>query len=249
MKQSGLGRAVALFALVLTLSGLFSLHMSGQLDRPSDVLAVQDLTFSTPSGSVFTNMTISGLLEIGTLALVFHPSGEVVTPSLLILFSMTTIAAEKRSERNIKLRDRVMMEIESNPGIHLRELQRTLDCAMGALQYHLQNLETEGAVTSLRIGNTRHIFPVDYSMDEQLMRFTALARNPVVNAIVRECSATSMVTQATLSRNLNIEKSLVSYYTNILVEAGVLRTIRVFGRERPLMLSDWALSVLPVVGL
>ncbi|MHA2192625.1 MAG: winged helix-turn-helix transcriptional regulator, partial [Candidatus Thorarchaeota archaeon] len=57
------------------------------------------------------------------------------------------------------------------------------------------------------------------------------------------------ITQAELSRTLSVDKSLVSYYVSGLVDADILKTIRVFGREKPLVISDWARSSIISLGL
>ncbi len=157
------------------------------------------------------------------------------------VIAIGTVSVERREERRVqKLRDRVLNEIADNPGIHLRELHRIIGCAMGALQYHLRILEQDGQVISLRHGNVRHIFTPDYSSDEKVMLLTALARNPTVGSILTECAANGQTTQAIISRTLDVDKSLISYYISGLLDADILRSVKVFGREKPVLLTDWA---------
>jgi predicted transcriptional regulator len=164
--------------------------------------------------------------------------------------ALGTVSVERREDRRLqKLRDRVVFEVAENPGIHLRELHRIIGCAMGALQYHLKFLEQEGQVVSLRYGNVRHIFSSDYSPDEDVMRLTAIARNPTVGQILTECAKNGQTTQAEISRTLEVDKSLISYYVSGLLKADILRTVKVFGREKPVLLTDWARSVIDVQGI
>ncbi len=161
-----------------------------------------------------------------------------------------TVSVERREDRRLqKLRDRILNEVTDNPGIHLRELHRIIGCAMGALQYHLRFLEQDGLVTSLRNGNVRHIFTPNYSSDEKVKLLTALARNPTVGSILGECAANGQTTQAVISRTLNIDKSLISYYISSLLEADILRSVKVFGREKPVLLTDWARTAIDCQGL
>lgn len=163
---------------------------------------------------------------------------------------ISTVSIERRDDRRLqKLRDRIIVEVAENPGIHLRELHRIIGCAMGALQYHLKFLEEEGLVVSLRYGNVRHIFLNDYSTDENVMRLTAIARNPTVGQILSECAKNGQTTQAEISRTLEVDKSLVSYYVSGLLKADILRTVKVFGREKPVLLTDWARTVIDVQGI
>ncbi|MFW9980769.1 MAG: winged helix-turn-helix transcriptional regulator [Candidatus Thorarchaeota archaeon] len=167
-----------------------------------------------------------------------------------IALAIGTVSIDRREDRRIqKLRDRVAFEVAANPGIHLRELHRIIGCAMGALQYHLRFLEQDGQVISLRVGNVRHIFSPDYSTDENVMRLTAIARNPTIGSILTECAKNGQTTQAEISRTLEVDKSLVSYYISGLLKADILRSVKVFGREKPVILTDWARSAIDVQGI
>jgi hypothetical protein len=162
-----------------------------------------------------------------------------------LVVAIGTVSIDRRDDRRLqKLRDRILDEVTTNPGIHLRELHRIIGCAMGALQYHLRFLEQDGLVISLRNGNVRHIFTPDYSSDEKVMLLTALARNPTVGSILGECATNGQTTQAVISKNLDVDKSLISYYISGLLEADILRSVRVFGREKPVLLTDWARSAI-----
>lgn len=149
-----------------------------------------------------------------------------------------------QNKRPVSLRDRILDEVTLNPGIHLREIHRSVGCAMGALQYHLRLLENEGLVTSLRNGNLRHLFSADFPAEERVKILTAVARNPTVNSILTECVSNGRITQAEISRSLDIDKSLISYYVSSLLEADILNSVRVFGREKPVILADWARSAI-----
>ena len=166
------------------------------------------------------------------------------------VIAIGTVSLERREERRLqKLRDRVLDEITTNPGVHLRELHRMIGCAMGALQYHLHALEQDGQVISLRHGNVRHMFTPDFSSDEKVLLLTALARNPTIGSILSECASNGQTTQAVISRTLDVDKSLISYYISSLLEADILRSVKVFGREKPVLLTDWARTAIDCQGL
>lgn len=171
------------------------------------------------------------------------------TTSLATLI-LGTVSMDRREEKSsTKLRDRIVEEIALNPGIHLRGLHRILDCAMGALQYHLKNLEDAGMIKSLKVGNSKHFYPLDFSDDEKVLELTALLRNPTTHSIVHETIENGRTTQADLSRTLDLDKSLVSYYVSGLIKAEVFETIRVFGREKPVQLAEWAQISIDSLGL
>ena len=166
------------------------------------------------------------------------------------IIAIGTVSIDRREDRRLqKLRFRILDEVTTNPGIHLRELHRIIGCAMGALQYHLRFLEQDGLIVSLRNGNVRHLFTPDYSSDEKVMLLTALARNPTVGSILSECAANGLITQAVICRTLDVDKSLISYYISSLLDAGILRSVKVFGREKPVLLTDWARSAIDCQGI
>ncbi len=181
---------------------------------------------------------------IGTLDFWEHWTTKSVDIGFVALILGTISIERSRDKRALKLRDRISDEVNANPGIHLRELHRLIGCAMGALQYHLKNLEGDGEVISLRAGNVRHIFPPSYSTEERVLLLTALSRNPTVGSILSECMKNGQTTQAEISRGLDVDKSLISYYTSTLLDADILRSVKVFGREKPVILTDWARTAL-----
>ncbi|MGY5853994.1 MAG: hypothetical protein RTU92_10540 [Candidatus Thorarchaeota archaeon] len=241
---------ISVLALGLVLSGLVSLVLIGALNGGPD-FAIQDTPGRSYSSAESINVTIFlKPIDIGTV--VVFPDSGVFDFGLTSLFaiSLGTVSVDRKSEeRSSKLRDRILDGIAMNPGIHLRELHRWLGCAMGALQYHINQLEGDGFIKSIKCGYTKHFFMPDFSQDGQVLRLTALVRNPTIQSIITECSTREMVTQAELSRTLSLDKSLISYYISHLVKSDVLNTVRVFGREKPLVVTDWAMESLSGFGL
>jgi DNA-binding MarR family transcriptional regulator len=230
---------------------IVSLDLSSSIDRPDQ----QDLEIYSFLISTATSVNIS--LDViltswnsGGTNIAWSDAIFTAIETGFIAFAIGTVSAERREDRRLqKLRDRIIFEVAENPGVHLRELHRIIGCAMGALQYHLKFLEQEGLVVSLRYGNVRHIFLNDYSSDENVMRLTAIARNPTVGQILSECAKNGQTTQAEISRTLEVDKSLISYYISGLLKADILRTVKVFGREKPVLLTDWARTAIDVEGI
>jgi predicted transcriptional regulator len=244
--------ATSLTGLVLSGFGSTSSQLIAQEISDSSALPSMDpqagvqWLHNTSTIDFRLNSILSG---IGTSIVSFDSlSSSIMSASLV--FAIGTISLERRDQERLeKLRDRVVDEISTYPGIHLRELHRSIGCAMGALQYHLNNLENEGLIISVRNGNARHLFLNGYSSEDQVLRLAAFTRNPTIHSILQECVANGRITQAELSRTLSVDKSLVSYYVSGLVNADILQTIRVFGREKPLVISDWARNSIISLGL
>jgi predicted transcriptional regulator len=235
----------SIIGVALSSSGFGGINLLTQ-DIPTKTnqnIATLDLGFSMSTVSSGTiNVTLDALAwaGIGTLSCFNDWISGALDLGFVALIIGTISVERTKDKRLLKLRDRITDEVSANPGVHLRELHRTIGCAMGALQYHLKNLEKNGEVVSLRAGNVRHVFPPNYSSEERVLLLTALARNPTVSSILIECLKNGQTTQAEISRDLNVDKSLISYYTSSLLKADILRSIKVFGREKPVLLTDWA---------
>ena len=257
-------RAILVLCLALLGSSIVGLVLFG-FGSGSEPLIVQDVSHSSSAVPVLSDLDMPGswlknttsvALELALHAVEFGTSvvwsdglfQSIATGSLLLVIGTVSIE-RKEHERPQKLRDRILDMISNCPGIHLRELHRNIGCAMGALQYHLNNLENDDIVVSMRNGNARHLYLQGFCDDEQVLRLTSLSRNPTVQLVLSECMANGRITQAELSRTLSLDKSLVSYYVSSLVKNDILRVVRVFGRERPLILSDWARISLSSFGL
>jgi DNA-binding MarR family transcriptional regulator len=244
---------VGLSFLLLTW-GVIGVALSGP-DVHSFTLAAQEASSPLTPDYVTIDAAVSAVLlnfttawhdfamtwaRIGTLGYGTFVETSAFNVGVLIAVFGTISMERSREKRPLRLRDRILDEVAANPGVHLRELHRSIGCAMGALQYHLRILESDGQVTSLRNGNVRHLFSADFSAEERVQLLMAMARNPTVSSILSECSRNGQTTQADISRTLDIDKSLVSYYVGSLLDAGILNSVKVFGREKPVILTDWA---------
>ncbi|UCG01881.1 MAG: winged helix-turn-helix transcriptional regulator [Candidatus Heimdallarchaeota archaeon] len=131
---------------------------------------------------------------------------------------------EKKSLSRNKNRLIIKAKITQNPGINLREIQRSTNLAMGVIQYHIRSLESgEYEVESLRLGRCKHFFlsSARFSMEQKL--WFSLSRNKNIKNILEililsdgDCS------QKDLSFFTGNSKSLISYYIKTLRLNGVI---------------------------
>lgn len=239
-----------ILVLSLVTSGVLSFFYFSSLNNTID-FAVQDMSSSTNNGILSLDMhSLAAPISSGTSILFPGVLTRAFSPSTIFTLSLATVVIDRKAEEKApKLRDIIIFEILQNPGIHLRELQRSVECAMGALQYHLRNLEQSNDIISIKVGNSKHFFAADFSSNEQVLKLSALSRNPTIKTILGEVFEKGRVTQAELSRTMSLDKSLISYYTGSLLDAEILNTVRVFGRERPLVLTEWAHSTIQNMAL
>ena len=115
--------------------------------------------------------------------------------------------------------------ITKDPGITLREIQRTAVLAMGVVQYHLNYLEKNGIIT-LKLGRCKHFYPREFSSEEKI--WLAIIRNENIKKILdyMKCNG-NLCRQKDIVVSTGISKVMVSYYIRQLEKLNVVeRNIR-----------------------
>lgn len=118
--------------------------------------------------------------------------------------------------------------------MYLREIQRTLEMPMGALEYHLGQLESAGLVAVVHEENKR-FFPA--SIDASEKRALALMRQQPTRRVTIQLLEQGELTRGGLLANSELPPSTLSYYLAKLVDAGLVER-RSAGRENHYSLKD-----------
>ena len=118
-------------------------------------------------------------------------------------------------------RARIYRHIESNPGVHFRELTRALDLATGQVQYHLARLDR---VDSESVNGRTHYYAASFDPWERraiafLRRETA--RDILVTLMERETARPGEVAEA-----LDIARSTLEHHLDGLVEHDIVEKRR-----------------------
>jgi predicted transcriptional regulator len=115
--------------------------------------------------------------------------------------------------------------IEDNPGVHIRKIIKSLGLAAGDTQYHLDKLQREGWIKSLKIGAHRHYYPADITdeKDEVVLAFLMhdTARDILVRLIEHPGS-----TQGDIARFKQLSAPTINWYMSRLISAGIVVGVR-----------------------
>ena len=123
----------------------------------------------------------------------------------------------------LESRRRLYRRIRARPGEYLRELQRETGLAMGALEYHLGELERSGLVTVLQDANKRY-FPAD--MDRRDKPVLAFLRQTLPRRVLVLVLREGPVSKARLVAALDVPVSTLNHHLRKLVEVGLLQDVR-----------------------
>jgi predicted transcriptional regulator len=88
------------------------------------------------------------------------------------------VAGENTSKNSVESgnREKILHFIANHPGVHLREIKRGVNLAMGMIQYHLTVLEKEKKIVSLRSGIYKRFYPNLVFGDNQMVLLGALSQ-------------------------------------------------------------------------
>jgi predicted transcriptional regulator len=144
-----------------------------------------------------------------------------------------------RSALDLGSRRRIYAHVVDHPGEYLREVHRALGGSMGALEYHLAQLEKAGLVRVENAENKR-LFPA--SMDPREARALTFLRQAPARAVLLALLGSGEASHGDVMRQTGLRSSTLSYHAAKLVEAGLLARER-RGRETRYRALDETLVV------
>jgi predicted transcriptional regulator len=167
---------------------------------------------------LITPMLVGGIpIGMGVLAL-FLGGTEAGTYALFLFF--LPLYSKMRPEEVLDsfIRGKILGYIRANPGCHYNLIKQDLKLHNGTLIHHLDTLERNGYVKSVRDGLLRRFFPGDQKIPQG--RFYMNPMQKSMSKFIREHPG---VSQAELTRGLYLEPHVVRYHIRILKEAKILR--------------------------
>ncbi|SFR49732.1 MULTISPECIES: winged helix-turn-helix transcriptional regulator [Halorubrum] len=117
-------------------------------------------------------------------------------------------------------RDRVRRHVRETPGVHFNRVERDLDIATGQAQYHLRRLVNDEELVVERIAGRTHYF--DPAFDPWERRALAFLRRETAREIVLRLHADGPLRPETLTTELDLARSTVSWHVSNLSDAGIV---------------------------
>ncbi len=158
-------------------------------------------------------------------------SGSTVVP-IVIAASFTRITDDDNRlvmktdiDRTTSTRDSIFALIESNPGIHFRDICRQLNKEIGVVQYHLYILKRFNLVTSERDGRFTRFFLRSAHFDENARNVLASWQRPVEQSILSTLimDENKVGFMKSIMAKCNVTSQAVTWHLNRLKANGLIQ--------------------------
>jgi len=119
------------------------------------------------------------------------------------------------SKLTLEYQRRIFTFIQSNPGLHLRGIERGLDINMGTLRHHLRFLEKSQLITSTTDGNLKTYY-IKGTLGPQDREISSLLQQKRFRDIILTIVLHPEITPSSLSKQLELKSSTLSKYMKVL---------------------------------
>ncbi len=118
-------------------------------------------------------------------------------------------------------RERILEYIKMHPGTYLREIGRELGLAMGDLQYHLYELESQNRISTERRGLRKHFYPTGVFRENQkaiLSVFSQETPRELLLYLIENPDSSRIE----LAEYLGLSSATISWHIDRLVNLGLI---------------------------
>jgi len=190
----------------------------GEISLPVDVHVVAVDPSASPSTTIIL-LVIFVIILIVIGAIVWGVESVKYSLILLLLPLFTRFTREKIMDN--KNRHAIHGLIIDNPGIHFNGIMKEYDIPAGVATYHLDVLERENFIKSLRDGRLKRFYSTHAKVHNGKLRKTPEEVRVALIELVRENPG---ISQMELIQGLGIERKTVSYHLAVLVKEDLLET-------------------------
>ncbi|PKL70683.1 MAG: Crp/Fnr family transcriptional regulator [Methanomicrobiales archaeon HGW-Methanomicrobiales-1] len=161
---------------------------------------------------------------------------QSISPILLVPFelfffiqSLTFLGYRKITAGNVlgsPARSLIFEKIQANPGIYFNELSRETGLNRGSLRYHLALMRVTGKISTLAMEGDIRYFENSGRFSETEQKVLKFLRNDKERAIFVHLMDNPESTRGDLEKILGISGAAVTWHTNRLCDAGMLKVAR-----------------------
>ncbi|MHB8565472.1 MAG: winged helix-turn-helix transcriptional regulator [Nitrososphaerales archaeon] len=118
-------------------------------------------------------------------------------------------------------RAKIIELVSMLPGIHLRELQRTLGVSFNSIRYNTDLLSRSGEIICERTSGYSRLYPVGTSESDKLV-YSAI-RNRTTRRILVQLGKSAQLTNKELTEHTGLAKSTISEHVHALLLSNLVR--------------------------
>ena len=203
----------------------------------------------TNNGAVFENQIDSKIRVISSESTNTNQDTEIKIPEInagrsLVLLTIAGILYQIKRSENLKYlglkfffvpmysrlqkdtltdeptRQKLLKYIYSEPGANFKQLKDKFSLHNGTLAHHINILENHDIITSHRSGRQRLFFPM--GINQEISR-VSLVTNETQRNIMDIVKNTPGITQAMISKQLDMSRQKINYHVNSLVDKAFLK--------------------------
>jgi len=138
---------------------------------------------------------------------------------------------------DLDVRRRIYQAVQDQPGLHLRELGRTLDTPLSTLRHHLEVMEEAAILTVERDGDYKRYFPAEALSDEDRRLLSVLRREKPRRILLALLERGGETSYGSLVEALGYAESTLGLYLRELRDRGLVER-RPMGRTSVYGLVD-----------
>lgn len=137
---------------------------------------------------------------------------------------------------DLEVRKKIFEHISLNPGVHFRELQRALNLAIGALDYHLKFMEKNEIIVSKEEGHYKRYYPRN-RFDPSSKSILSFLRQEIPRGIILFLIENKRCSHSKILSNFDISGATLSYHLKRMQAEGLVKAEKK-GREMEYELVD-----------
>jgi DNA-binding MarR family transcriptional regulator len=177
---------------------------------------------------------VAAAIIIVLLSIAFAGRSEVWRYRTIPLFFPLYSRLRKDELLEQKTRNLIYQHIISNPGDNFNHIRDKLNLNNGTLIYHLQALEREEYIKSMKDGIYKRFYP----MDVKVQRVNGFGIQSVQGKMIMHMIHNPGLTQKEIASALGISQQVVSYHLKLLAESGHIRAKKQ-GKTNRYYVNEW----------
>ena len=131
--------------------------------------------------------------------------------------------------KNMTREEKIILEINTNPGIRFRELMKSMKITNGVMSYYIQKLEKTGVVNTERTSGVLRLFSETIeTSDMTILKFLRISTPKKIIVLLMEEDS---LTFKQITERIQMSPSTTSFYLAKLIHAEILSISEVLPRR------------------